>query len=350
MWPFQRRPVGCQHLITIPPTRCAGRHWYAVITGFLLIYYPFGNGCFNAFVTALLSYGCMLRFRQHCGTLVWLIAFPYLIANHILQASGMAWKEGHLDFTGAQMILTLKLVSVAMCYQDGARSDDTSLRSYARAKALQRCPSLLEYFSYLFAAGNLLSGPTFEAKDYFDYTSRRGDWAVDARGRLPNPAVPGTYRFIKAMACAVVWVYFTKQGYNVELLESTYWREETSMVMRLALLWATIVVYRFKYYCVWGVSESALIFSGFGFSKYDENVRQHSHAVDALPMPAVYHGRRLFLLSTNGHLHFRSRLQGKAVWDRYISSHIRLVELNPSLADTPRHWNIQTGVWLRHCE
>ena len=37
-------------------------------------------------------------------------------------ASGEAWKQGNMDFTGAQMILTLKLISTAVSYQDGLRS------------------------------------------------------------------------------------------------------------------------------------------------------------------------------------------------------------------------------------
>ena len=31
-----------------------------------------------------------------------------------MQASGVAWKAGHLDFTGAQMVLTLRLIAVAV--------------------------------------------------------------------------------------------------------------------------------------------------------------------------------------------------------------------------------------------
>ena len=52
---------------------------FSTVTGFLLVYYPFGNGCIHAFVPSLLVYACMRRFRQRCGTLAWLIAFPYLI-------------------------------------------------------------------------------------------------------------------------------------------------------------------------------------------------------------------------------------------------------------------------------
>jgi hypothetical protein len=38
--------------------------------------------------------------------------------RHVANASGVSWNQGALDFTGAQMVLTLKLISTAMCYQD----------------------------------------------------------------------------------------------------------------------------------------------------------------------------------------------------------------------------------------
>jgi lysophospholipid acyltransferase len=57
----------------------AARHVYALVTGFLLIYYPFGNGCFHALVPSLLTYVAMVRIRQHCGTLSWLVTFTYLL-------------------------------------------------------------------------------------------------------------------------------------------------------------------------------------------------------------------------------------------------------------------------------
>lgn len=294
------------------------RHWYALITGFILIYYPFGNGCLHALVTSSATYFLMVAFRQHCGTLTWLTAFPYLIGNHIAQASGMAWKLGQLDFTGAQMVLTLKLIAVAMCYQDGMRRDTSSQKEYAKAKRLDRLLTPLEFFSYMFASGNLLSGPFFEARDYLDFIEGRGDWADNAknsngtRRKAPNPLKQGAYRFVKALACAFVWLYGTRMGLTVVLLESPAWQIKMSLLARLVLLWATLVVYRSKYYFVWGVSESALIFSGMGFHGYDE--------------------------------------KGRPRWDRYLNSRIRQVELNPSLADMPRHWNICTGLWLRHCE
>lgn len=58
---------------------CAARHIYSALSGFLLIYYPFGSGVFNALVPAFFSYLAMLRFREHAGTLTWLTSFGYLL-------------------------------------------------------------------------------------------------------------------------------------------------------------------------------------------------------------------------------------------------------------------------------
>lgn len=293
------------------PRTVTGRHVYAIVTGFLLIYYPFGAGCFHALVTSTVVYLCMILFPTQCGTLAWFFSFPYLIMNHVHQASGLAWKDGNLDFTGAQMVLTLKLISVAVCYQDGSRKNNAALHPYSMSKRLMSIPSPLEYFSYLFSIGSLLSGPFYEAKDYLDYVNRRGDWDESVEEcRIPNAFVPGSIRFLKALLCAVIWMYFTRMGLNIDFVEGEYWRHDLPVLVRILSLWIVVVVYRFKYYAVWTVSECMMIFSGLGYRKRDEH--------------------------------------GKPLWDRYVTSHIILVELNPSIADTPRHWNICTGLWLRH--
>jgi lysophospholipid acyltransferase len=71
----------CRHVQHHSQLACAhaGRHIYAAITGFLLIYYPFGGGVLNALVPAALSYVAMLRFREHAATLTWLTSFGYLL-------------------------------------------------------------------------------------------------------------------------------------------------------------------------------------------------------------------------------------------------------------------------------
>ena len=77
-------------------------------------------------------------------------------------------------------------------------------------------------------------------------------------------------------------------------------------------MWIVAVVYRFKYYFAWAVSECALIGSGFCFNGWDD--------------------------------------RGEAQWDRYCNTRIAKVELSTSAAELPAHWNTCTGNFLRRCE
>lgn len=69
-----RQTLCCEKCIS-----SSGRHLYAIVTGMLLIYYPFGNGIFHAFVPTLITYAFMLVARKQCGRLAWLVDFSYLI-------------------------------------------------------------------------------------------------------------------------------------------------------------------------------------------------------------------------------------------------------------------------------
>ena len=290
------------------------------------------------------------------------------------QTSGLSWKEGNLDFTGAQMVATLKLISVAACYQDGQRKG--KLHAYASSKLIEvrsleslepggmsgelrrpfapfplltlthSCfvrqvrPTLLEFYSYLLAIGSLLSGPCYEFKDYMEYINRRGDWR-----KIPNPIVPGTMRFVKAVVCAAMWFYFYNYlKLDVGFIEGEAWRS-MHFVPRVLLLWATVVAYRMKYYAVWVVSESMMIFSGFAYvfelqrlapTRPGSPTRPLAHSLAHVHSPASYRPGAGGSTTTSG------------TWDRYTTSHIMSVEINPSMADVPRHWNICTGLWLRH--
>ena len=77
--------------------------------------------------------------------------------SHTINASGVNWNKGVLDPTGAQMVLTLKLISVAMCLQDFHAKKPDEMSDYQRQHHVRAPPSPLEFFSYVFAFGNLLS-------------------------------------------------------------------------------------------------------------------------------------------------------------------------------------------------
>jgi hypothetical protein len=54
------------------------------------------------------------------------------LLRHVVNASGLSWNAGDMDFTGGQMVLTLKLISMAVCFQDahskGKDEDEKEVR------------------------------------------------------------------------------------------------------------------------------------------------------------------------------------------------------------------------------
>ena len=135
-----------------------------MITGLALIYYPFGFGCIHSVLPSLLTYLAILLAPSKCGHVAWLSCFPYLIYLHVVSASGENWQLGLLDFTACQMTLVLKLISIAVARQDGwwSKRKGVDLSPYQAEHAIDKSPSLLQFLSFVFGLGNLLSGPYLE--------------------------------------------------------------------------------------------------------------------------------------------------------------------------------------------
>lgn len=117
--------------------------------------------------------------------------------------SGDAWKEGGIDATGkpslfyylvklcciqrhlidfllydlyhigALMVITLKVISCAINYNDGLLKDE-DLRESQKKNRLIKLPSLIEYVGFCLCCGSHFAGPVYEIKDYLDWTEGTG--------------------------------------------------------------------------------------------------------------------------------------------------------------------------------
>lgn len=159
-------------------------HFFAFFSGLLLVYLPFGAEVLHLVPPIIVTF-CSLKLSPgKCARIVWSLCFPYVIALHFLNASGMAWQVGSMDATGALMILFLKLVSLAQCRQNAIHAKDANVKwtNYEKEHLIVESPTLLEFLSYLFSFGNLLSGPFVEFSEYKQYVERRGVW----KEKLPS--------------------------------------------------------------------------------------------------------------------------------------------------------------------
>ena len=158
---------------------CGGgdlKHLFSGSLGIVLLQTVLGVQYLHLVVSSTLAY-LMLRFlpRRSSVVLVPALSVGYAVAGH-LHNQYMNYMSWNLDFTGPQMVLTLKLYSLAYNLYDGwvmescERGVGEVPRGTRRCKgvALRECPTPVEFFGYVFCFSNVLAGPGFEFKGYRD--------------------------------------------------------------------------------------------------------------------------------------------------------------------------------------
>ncbi|KNA21013.1 hypothetical protein SOVF_047090 [Spinacia oleracea] len=282
------------------------KHVYSAFTGALLCYLSFGvSSNLHFLVSMLIGYLSMIVYRPKCGLIAFFAAFGYLIGCHVYYMSGDAWKEGGIDTTGALMVLTLKVISCAINYQDGLLKDD-DLREAQKKNRLLKMPSLIEYVGYCLCCGSHLAGPVFEIKDYLDWTERKGLWSPSEK--QPSPWGGVARAVIRAAICMGLYLYLVPFFPLSTFTNPLY--GEWGFFKKLGYQYLCGFTARWKYYFIWSISEAAMIISGFGFSGWTSN--------------------------------------SKPKWDRAQNVDIIGVELAKSAVQIPLVWNIQVSTWLRH--
>ncbi|KAK6137543.1 hypothetical protein DH2020_028709 [Rehmannia glutinosa] len=305
-------------VVTIPvsffhrfvPGGPTARHLYAAATGAILSYMSFGfSSNLHFLVPMLLGYASMVLCRKYCGIITFFMAFGYLIGCHVYYMSGDAWKEGGIDATGALMVITLKIISCVINYNDGLLKED-DLREAQKKNRLLKLPSLLEYLGYCLCCGSHFAGPVYEMKDYLDWTERKGIWQDTKTGLSPSPYWATFRALFQAALCMGLYLYLVPHYPLSRFTEPVY--QEYGFWKRLSYQYMSGFTARWKYYFIWSISEASIIISGLGFSGWsDSNPR-------------------------------------KPRWDRAKNVDILGVELAKSSVQIPLVWNIQVSTWLRH--
>ncbi|KAI5655560.1 hypothetical protein M9H77_32747 [Catharanthus roseus] len=286
-----------------------GRHLYAALSGAILSYLSFGfSSNLHFLVPMLLGYASMVICRKYCGIITFFVAFGYLIGCHVYYMSGDAWKEGGIDATGALMVITLKIISSVINYNDGLLKEE-NLRESQKKNRLLKLPSLLEYFGYCLCCGSHFAGPVYEMKDYLDWTERKGIWKPSEKGS-PSPFLPTLRALLQAAFCMGLYLYLVPHFPLSRFNDPIY--QEWGFWKRLGYQYMSGFTARWKYYFIWSISEASIIISGLGFSGWTDS---------SPPKPR---------------------------WDRAKNVDILGVEFAKSSVQLPLVWNIQVSTWLRH--
>lgn len=286
------------------------RHLYSAASGAVLSYVSFGfSSNLHFLVPMLLAYASMVFYRPKCGIITFFLGFGYLIGCHVYYMSGDAWKEGGIDATGALMVLTLKVISCAINYNDGLLKEE-GLREAQKKNRLIELPSLIEYFGYCLCCGSHFAGPVYEVKDYLEWTEGKGIWGRSEKSRLPSPYGATLRALFQAAICMGLYLYLVPYYPLSRFTDPLY--QEWGFWKRLSYQYMSGFTARWKYYFIWSISEASIIISGLGFSGWTESTP---------PRPR---------------------------WDRAKNVNILGVEFAKSAVELPLVWNIQVSTWLRH--
>lgn len=279
------------------------KHLYSFLVGFIMVQWIFGPDWIHSFISAMGTYLICLLFPkniQHYA--VFIFVMGYMTGSHMYRMY-VSYMSGVFDFTGTQMVLTMKLTSFAYNYFDGTADykrvfpdspyeDKKKAFVYAERRkfAITTLPNPLEFFGYVYCFTCILAGPAFEYRDYeraidgsaytLLTTTTNGKTVDDKSGQKslttelkivkPSTLLPGLSCLLISVICLVSYLKISsivtvKQQYD------PVWVAQHGYIDRYIRLVAAMFNDRLKFYFAWKVAEGASIFAGFGFEGYKED-------------------------------------------------------------------------------
>eukprot|EP00605_Chrysophyceae_sp_TOSAG23-4_P001266 GSChrysophyteH1.ASY1.ANO1.1377.1 assembled CDS len=227
------------------------------------------------------------------GSLAFWLVLGYMVAAHIYKLytnslTGLPYYKFPLDFTGCQMVLTMKLTSFAYNVADGANfranakkaptsAETNTTRRSARSKrvyALDQLPSPLEFFGYVYCFTTIMVGPTFEYSTYEKCISGENEKKPEGKAKKAVEVYTGVGFNTPLGGVMAALGRFTMQanGYVTFHGYDPVWiAAHPSHIERYWFMFKCMFSERLKFYYIWKVAEGACILAGFGFSGYDAN-------------------------------------------------------------------------------
>ncbi|KAL4161552.1 hypothetical protein PRNP1_002106 [Phytophthora ramorum] len=225
------------------------RHLFNVAAGLFAGAFVFDTAVLHTIGTAAVVYLLMMVApRKLVGRLVLPLLLAYLVAIHY-------YREFHspdIVWDSAQMILTLKLSSVAINYSDGGLPKEKKTPTMLKNE-LQEIPALIPYFGFIFFFPTYLAGPAFEYKDYIF-------WMKDIR--VAPFLVHLRNLFVIVISAAG---FFASLQFPVEEIDSPDFFPKASWAVRCLRMCIPVVLFRFRFYLAWSLAEAASAAAGVGY-------------------------------------------------------------------------------------
>lgn len=312
------------------------KHLSGMLLGFALLYFNVGPSSLNVLAAATMAF-LLVKFlmpsaaslkgkspeqraaaRKVVGYAVFVTAMLYMCCAHLYRIY-VDYLGFTLDFTSAQMILTLKIVSFAWSRVDGENVRDgldldanEREHEYRRERAIETMPSLLEYFAWVYFFPSVVAGPAIEFNHYMDHvTGARYKALGIASGR---PVFSWTAPLVKLSFMAAVYPgMMVASAFPIANYVNTqqFWLDYPQTWQRVAYVTFFNGFSRYKYYFAWYLAEAGCVAAGIGLSRFEPKT-------------------------------------GAAEWGACTNCRALTTELASSTNELIDSWNIFTSEWLKH--
>lgn len=296
---------------------------FSLTVGVLFLQFALRETWIHSLVSSLLCYTCVLFLPPSVAPqLVFAISIFWVSLTHFYRMYTLDWMADPFalpDPSGTQMVLTIKLTSFAFNILDGhtyfVKGEGASFGvpqkvvDERRSRAIRDIPSLLQYLSYLFFFGGILTGPAFDFVEFSTSIdlSKYGPPVPGARRQIPSPYLPSLKRVLASLF--FLWVYlglspFVAYAKLGDILLGLPFLE------RLVAISLASFCERAKYYFVWLMAEGGCILCALGYDGNDAR-------------------------------------KGTDHWGGMSNVSVLKLELSQSIRDLSVYWNQNTALWLR---
>lgn len=297
-------------------TKPATRQAFVLVLGLFMGYFAFGMQSLHLAGLPTLCY-ILIRTLDPKVTQRWVlvVALAYLSCIHLHR---LLYDNGvyALDITGPLMVMTQKVTSLAFSLHDGLTKSEKEMKPNQKYHAVQKVPSLLEYYSYMLHFQTLMVGPLVFYNDYMDFITGQNflKHSAPCNGSNtsnknvvvePRPFYPAFKKISVSIVCAAV---FTLIVFPIERARDEDFIRN-GIVYQMFYLYISTALCRFKYYHAWLLSDAINNISGLGFNGFTP--------------------------------------EGEQKWDLITNVDILGFELGQSLRECIQSWNIVTNAWLR---
>jgi hypothetical protein len=346
------------------------KHLLSATVGILLAQWVFGADWTAPLLSAAVTYVLLLlaaavpvigKYR-HVLVMVWMMGFMTVCHLWRLETDYLGWT---MDFTGPQMVLTIKLTSLAFNLADGARrakydasiatnkarqaeleamvkegkalpgktleqtteaarkasNEVRKLRGFLE-RAVDSVPGPVEYLGYVFLPTSFFAGPAFEYAFYLRGTNgevfpagKGEEWSARVRAAL--------WKLLQGLVFLGLTAYAMASGIGPDGLTApsvTAGASVMAFLLRVRADWFVLLFARFKYYFAWLVAEGSTNLAGFGYVPERASVDPKTKASTVVP----------------------------ASWDGIRNIDVAGFELAGDLTAGTKAWNVGTSNWLNY--